>query len=88
MRMAARRDYVRWIGRTSLRVLVTVVGFTLIAIGLVLLVLPGPGILVIVAGFAVLATQYAWARTALEVTKRRAQSASSRFRRRRAQGSA
>jgi uncharacterized protein (TIGR02611 family) len=80
--MATRRDYVRWIGRTGLRVLVTVVGFTLIALGLVLLVLPGPGILVIVAGFAVLATQYAWARTALEATKRRASQGTSWIRRR------
>jgi tellurite resistance protein TerC len=82
MRMASRRDYVRWIGRTGLRVLVTVVGFTLIAVGLVLLVLPGPGILVIIAGFAVLATQYAWARTALEATKRRASRTAKRLRRR------
>jgi uncharacterized protein (TIGR02611 family) len=79
--MATRRDYVRWIGRTGLRVLVTVVGFALIALGLVLLVLPGPGILVVVAGFAVLATQYAWARTALEATKRRASQAGRRLRR-------
>lgn len=70
--MVTRRDYIRWIGRTSWRVVVTVVGFSLIALGIVLLVLPGPGILVVIAGFAVLATQYAWARTALEATKRRA----------------
>jgi uncharacterized protein (TIGR02611 family) len=81
--MSTGRDYIRWIGRNSWRVLVTVVGFALIALGLVLLVFPGPGILVIVAGFAVLATQYAWARTALEVTKTRAQRAADRVRRRR-----
>ena len=80
--MSTGRDYIRWIGRNSWRVLVTVVGFSLIALGLVLLVFPGPGLLVIVAGFAVLATQYAWARTALEVTKRRAQGAAARVRRR------
>jgi uncharacterized protein (TIGR02611 family) len=81
MRMSTSREYVRWIGRNSWRVLVTVVGFTLIALGLVLLVLPGPGILVVIAGFAVLATQYAWARTALEVTKRHASRAGRRLRR-------
>lgn len=80
--MATPRDYIRWIGRNSWRVLVTVVGFGLIALGLVLLVLPGPGILVVIAGFAVLATQYAWARTALEVTKRRASQGAGWIRRR------
>ena len=80
--MVTRSDYIRWIGRTTWRVLVTVVGFALIAVGIVLLVLPGPGILVVIAGFAVLATQYAWARTALEETKRRASQGAGWIRRR------
>ena len=75
-------DYARWIGRSSWRILVTIVGFALIAVGLVLLVLPGPGILVVIAGFAVLATQYTWARSALELTKRHAKGAANRLRRR------
>ena len=50
-----------WVGRTGKRVAVTVVGFGLIVVGLVLLVFPGPGLLLIVAGLAVLATQYTWA---------------------------
>ena len=35
-----------------------------------MLVLPGPGMIVVVLGFAVLATEYVWAATALEHTKR------------------
>jgi len=35
-----------------------------------MLVLPGPGLLVIVIGFAILGTEYAWAAAALERTKR------------------
>jgi uncharacterized protein (TIGR02611 family) len=79
--MPTRRDYVRWIGRNSLRILLTLVGFLLVAVGLVLLVLPGPGILVVLAGFAVLATQYTWARNALELTRRHAKGAANRVRR-------
>jgi uncharacterized protein (TIGR02611 family) len=77
-------DYVAWVGANAKRIVVTILGFTLVALGLVLLVLPGPGILVVLAGLAVLGTQYAWARRALEITRERAKSASKRFRRRRA----
>ena len=37
--------------------------------------LPGPGFLVVVVGFAVLGTEYAWAAAVLERTKRAAESA-------------
>lgn len=70
-----------WVGRTGKRVAVTVVGFSLIGVGLVLLVVPGPGLLLIAAGLAVLATQYTWARRALEETRKRAGSATQRLRR-------
>lgn len=51
--------------RTARRVVVAVAGGTLTLIGLALLVLPGPGVLVIAAGFSVLATEFVWARTML-----------------------
>ncbi|HEY8527952.1 MAG TPA: PGPGW domain-containing protein [Acidimicrobiales bacterium] len=66
-------EIVRFIGRSSKRIAVTVVGAALVALGLVMLVLPGPGIVVLVAGFAVLGTEYAWAATVLEKTKRTAE---------------
>jgi len=77
------RDYVVWIGRSGKRIAVTVIGFALVAVGIVMLVVPGPGLLAIAAGFAVLATEYTWARRALEETKRRASGAARRFRRNR-----
>jgi uncharacterized protein (TIGR02611 family) len=77
------RDYIAWVGRSGKRIAVTVIGFALVAIGLVMLVVPGPGLLVILAGFAVLATEYTWARSALEETKRRASGAARRLRRNR-----
>lgn len=70
----------RSIGRNSKRLAVTVAGLALVVVGLVLLVLPGPGIVVVVLGFAVLGTEYAWARSGLERTKRVADSAGRRTR--------
>jgi len=43
------------------RFAVTIVGFGVIAIGVVLLPLPGPGWLIIFAGLGILASEYAWA---------------------------
>jgi hypothetical protein len=60
---------VRYIGRSAKRVAVTVVGGVFVLGGLAMLVLPGPGILVIAVGFAILGTEYAWAAAALERTK-------------------
>ena len=47
------------------KMLVTVLGIALLVGGGALLVLPGPGLLVVIAGFAVLATEYDWAKDAL-----------------------
>ena len=70
--MATPGEILQFIGRSSKRIAVTVVGAALLAAGLAMMVLPGPGILVIALGFAVLGTEYAWAAAALERTKRTA----------------
>jgi tellurite resistance protein TerC len=44
------------------RVIVSVIGATVLLIGVALLVLPGPAFIVIPLGLAILATEYAWAR--------------------------
>jgi uncharacterized protein (TIGR02611 family) len=44
------------------RIIVSVVGATVLLIGFALLVLPGPAFIVIPIGLAILATEYAWAR--------------------------
>ncbi|MDP9389611.1 MAG: PGPGW domain-containing protein [Actinomycetota bacterium] len=62
-------EVVRFIGRNSKRVAVSVVGSILVLVGVAMLVLPGPGIVVVAMGFAVLGTEYAWAAAALERTK-------------------
>lgn len=65
-------DVVRFILRSSKRIVITVVGGAFVVGGLAMLVLPGPGILVIAIGFAILGTEYAWAAAALERTKHEA----------------
>jgi uncharacterized protein (TIGR02611 family) len=73
-----------WVG--SLRVLaapvrkliVGVIGGTVLLIGIALIVLPGPAFLVIPIGLAILATEFAWARRL--VTKARAMIAKARGR--------
>ncbi|HET7489247.1 MAG TPA: PGPGW domain-containing protein [Acidimicrobiales bacterium] len=72
MAVPSFREVVGFLVRSSKRIAVTIVGGALVVVGLAMLVLPGPGILVVVAGFAVLGTQYAWAAAALERTKRAA----------------
>src|ERR1700757_3330304 len=52
------------------RVIVSVVGATVLLIGVALLVLPGPAIVVIPVGLAILATEYAWARRWLRKARR------------------
>ena len=51
------------------RPVVTMVGVVLISVGLVLLVLPGPGLLVMAVGLAVLATEYPAAQRLLDRLK-------------------
>jgi hypothetical protein len=65
-------EVLSFIARSSKRIAVSVVGGALVLAGLAMLVLPGPGILVVALGFAVLGTEYAWAASALERTKQTA----------------
>lgn len=48
------------------RAVVAVIGFTVLLIGVAMVVLPGPAILVIPLGLAILATEFVWARRLLE----------------------
>ena len=61
-----------FIKRSGKRIAVTVVGFAVLLAGVAMLVLPGPGIVVIIAGLAILATEYVWAERMLAEAKRRA----------------
>jgi hypothetical protein len=74
---------VRFIFRNGKRIGVTIVGGILLLIGLVMMVTPGPGILLIIAGLAVLGTEYVWAQRALNYAKEKAQRAKDRVQRKR-----
>ena len=55
--------------RHAKRIVVMIIGMTVLLIGVALLVLPGPAFVVIPIGLAILATEYAWARRALKRVK-------------------
>ena len=73
---------IRFILRSGKRIAVAIVGFVLLAGGLVMMVTPGPGLLLIIAGLAVLATEFAWAKVALDKAKEKATQAKNRVTRR------
>jgi Ca2+-transporting ATPase len=62
------------IGRKSLtwslswarRIVVAIIGFTVLLFGIALIVLPGPAFIVIPLGLAILATEFVWARSLLQ----------------------
>lgn len=51
------------------QLVILVVGVTLLILGMALLVLPGPGMVVIPLGLAVLGTEFIWARRLLHRVK-------------------
>lgn len=61
--------YSRWVNRLGLadkprvrKLIVGVIGSTIVLFGLALIILPGPAIVVVPLGLAILATEFAWAR--------------------------
>ncbi len=48
------------------KTIVGVVGLTILLFGLALIVLPGPAVIVLPLGLAILATEFAWARRVLK----------------------
>ena len=80
--MGQLKSILRWIGRSARRIAVTVVGGVLLLAGAVMVVTPGPGLIVIILGLVVLATEYAWARRALDKARERAKRTAERIRRR------
>ncbi len=51
------------------RLLVAIIGGTVMALGITMLVLPGPAVLIIPAGLAIRATEFLWTRRALHRCK-------------------
>jgi hypothetical protein len=58
--------------RAAKRVVIEGLGWILVLVGIAALVLPGPGLLALFAGVALLATQYEWAERRVEPVKKAA----------------
>jgi len=56
--------------KTARRVAVAVVGSTVLVVGVVMIVAPGPAIVVIPIGLAILSAEFAWARFWLKKLRR------------------
>jgi Putative transmembrane protein (PGPGW) len=65
----------RFIARNGKRLAITIVGIVVVLAGIALLVLPGPGWLLIFVGLSILATEYVWAQRLLKTAKEKANQA-------------
>lgn len=61
--------------KTARRIAVAVVGGTVLVVGIVMIVAPGPAFVVIPAGLGILGLEFAWARRWLKKVKAKAQQA-------------
>ena len=61
------------------RIFIGVIGGLVTIIGTIFLFAPGPGLLVLLAGLGILATEFAWASSAIRRTKSIAETTSQRF---------
>jgi len=57
------------------RIVLEVVGWTLVLVGIAALVLPGPGLLALAGGLAILSQQYEWAEKRMRPVERQAKKA-------------
>lgn len=60
-----------WTLKQAKRVVVIVIGLSVIGIGIAMIVLPGPAILVIPIGLGILGTEFVWVRKLLHTIKER-----------------
>ncbi len=63
------------------RLIKVVVGFTLLAIGIAMLLLPGPGLVAIMLALAILGAEFMWARQLLDRIRAAARDAKDAIRR-------
>jgi uncharacterized protein (TIGR02611 family) len=66
-----------WSLRQVKRLIVTIVGVTVLGIGIAMIVLPGPAVVVIPLALGILATEFAWAHKVLKIMRERIINASS-----------
>jgi tellurite resistance protein TerC len=59
--------------RLARRIVIAVVGFSVLAVGIAMMVLPGPAFIVIPIGLGILGLEFAWARRWLKTVKEKAE---------------
>ena len=62
-------------GQLIWRIIIGALGGTITVLGAIALVAPGPGVLILLAGLGILASEFAWASRAVSKTKTIAQTA-------------
>ncbi len=78
LRRLQRRMHSHPVSLVATKFVVAVIGLALVAAGIVMLVAPGPGIVAILFGLAVLATEFSWAERWLTTMRDRARRAKER----------
>ncbi|HUS41122.1 MAG TPA: PGPGW domain-containing protein [Ilumatobacteraceae bacterium] len=61
-------QWIRFIARNAKRLMILILGTAVLLAGVAMLALPGPGVLVIILGLVILATEFAWAERMLDRT--------------------
>jgi uncharacterized protein (TIGR02611 family) len=61
-------QWIRFIARNAKRLMILILGAAILLAGVAMLALPGPGVLVIILGLVILATEFAWAERMLDRT--------------------
>jgi len=74
------REAIRVTYRTARRIVIGVIGVSVVIVGVAMIVLPGPAFIVIPAGLAILSIEFAFARRWLHSLKNGSQSAVDRLR--------
>jgi uncharacterized protein (TIGR02611 family) len=71
-------QWLRFIARNTKRAVILLAGAAVVGAGVTMLVMPGPGLLVIIVGLAILASEFAWAERMLDRTTSTAANAASK----------
>jgi hypothetical protein len=59
--------------RVAKRIAIGIVGGTILALGVIMMITPGPGIPAVLVGLGILGVEFAWARIWLKKAKQKAQ---------------
>ena len=69
------REFLNATYKTARRIAIAIVGMTVLVIGIVMIVLPGPAFIVIPAGLGILSLEFVWARRWLKKVKEKTEQA-------------